>query len=202
MTIRHMFAAALAIALAAAPVRAADGICEEGFIRTWLVLAPVPLEDGVEAADGVDKEAVKDEAKLAPKAGDKVKVGDKEYEWKKVQAEEYFFDLNKHLGGDNDRCTAYAVAYVVAPDEMAGLTFKLGSDDGCKVYLNSKEIAKTTDDRPVDKDQDSFENITLKKGVNVLVYKVVNNGGEWQACARFTDKDGKPAAGLKVQETK
>ena len=36
----------------------------------------------------------------------------------------------------------------------------------------------------------------LKKGVNVLVVKVVNEKVDWSFCVRFTDKDDKPVAGL------
>ena len=70
------------------------------------------------------------------------------------------------------------------------------------MFVNGKEVGKAVEDRPIEKDQDTFENITLKKGVNVVVFKVVNNTGEWQGAARFVDKDGKPIAGLKAQLTK
>jgi hypothetical protein len=41
--------------------------------------------------------------------------------------------------------------------------------------------------------------LTLKKGSNTIVFKVINEGGDWSGCARFTDKDGKPIKGLKVE---
>ena len=37
-----------------------------------------------------------------------------------------------------------------------------------------------------------------KKGVNVLVFKVVNEKADWSGCLRFTDKDGKPITNFKV----
>jgi hypothetical protein len=204
MFAKQLFGVVVACAITVTgAVRAADqSIDDDGFIRTWLILAPIPLADGQEPSDAIDKEQVKDEAKLAPKDGEKVKVGEKELTWKKLTAEDYYFDVNKFLGADTDRSMAYAVTYVVAPDDIKGAVLKIGSDDGCKVYVNGKEVGKAADDRAIDKDQNAFENVTLKKGVNVVVFKVVNNAGEWQGAARFVDKDGKPLAGLKAQLTK
>ena len=73
---------------------------------------------------------------------------------------------------------------------------KTGSDDQCKVWLNGKEVFKFTDPRAADKDQDTTE-VTLQKGVNVLVVKVVNEKMDWSFCVRFTDKDGNPLTKLK-----
>lgn len=47
-------------------------------------------------------------------------------------------------------------------------------------------------ERTLEKDTDSGE-VTLAKGQNVLVFKVINEKNNWQGCARFT-KDG---AGVK-----
>ena len=59
---------------------------EEGFIRNWLVLAPIPLPEGTSGAEAVDKEQVAGEKDLKPKEGDKTKAGDKELAWKAVKA--------------------------------------------------------------------------------------------------------------------
>jgi len=177
-------------------------IDDEGFIRAWLILAPIPLAEGQDPSEAIDKEQLKGEAKLAPKAGDTVKVGDKEVAWKKVTAEDYYFDINKLLGAETTRSVAYAVTYLVADDDVKDAVLKIGSDDGCKVYVNGKEVGKVAEDRAIDKDQNDFKGVDLKKGVNVVVFKVVNIGGEWQGAARFVDKGGKPLAGLKAQLTK
>ena len=50
---------------------------------------------------------------------------------------------------------------------------------------------------PLEKDQDAID-VTLRQGVNVLVFKVVNEKIDWSGCARFTDKDGKVIRNLKV----
>ena len=171
---------------------------DEGFIRNWLVLAPIPLAEGQSGAEGVVKEQVAGEAGLKPKEGDTAKAGDKELTWKKYQASDYFIDFNGHLGAQTENSVAYAVCYVNTDDEMPNLTMKIGSDDQSKVWLNGKEVLKQPEARALDKDQDTVENIILKKGSNVLVFKVVNEGGDWSGCVRFVDKEGKPVKNLKI----
>ena len=175
------------------------GVDDEGFIKEWLLLAPIPLAEGEEPAAAIDKSQIKDEAKLAPKDGDKIKVGDAELVWKKYVAKEYFFNFNDFLGKETERAVGYAVTYVACENELKEVSLKIGSDDQCKVYLNGKEVGKVTDERATDKDQNSYDGLALKKGSNVLVFKVVNASQEWSGCARFTDKDGKPLKGLKVE---
>jgi len=183
----------------AEPKKDEKAIDEDGFIKVWLLLAPIALDEGESQADAVDKEKVKDEAKLEPKAGDKTKAGDKELEWKKFTAEEHFFDFNKLLDEVKEQASGYAVTYIVADEEKKDVTLKIGSDDGYKIWLNAKEVGKGTEDRALEKDQDSFEKLTLKKGTNVLVFKVNNGIYEWTGCARFVDKDDKAIKGLSIE---
>jgi len=176
-----------------------DTFTDEGFIRTWLVLCPIPLDDGQSGADGLGKEQIKDEVKLAPKDGDKVKAGTKELTWKKHKTPEHMVDFNAILGQQTEDSVGYAVCYVVADNEMK-VRMKTGSDDQLKVYLNGKKVFEMTDARSADKDQDTTE-VTLQKGVNTLVCKVVNEKVDWLLCVRFVDKDDKPVKGLKVRLT-
>jgi hypothetical protein len=190
----------LALAFAAGPARAenADKPDEEGFIRNWLVLAPLPLgaDSGTEA---LGKQQLPDEAKLKPTLGQKVKAGDKTLTWARADLNSHLLDFNALLGGQTEDSVAYAVCYLVADKEMTGLTLKMGSDDQAKVYLNGKEVVKNEDARPTEKDQNTAENVTLTKGVNVVVFKVVNEKMEWSGCIRFTDKGGSPVRDLKVR---
>jgi hypothetical protein len=175
-----------------------SGVDEEGFLQRWLVLAPVPLAENESGADALGKEQLKGESGLKPKAGDKVKAGDKEFVWKEHTSKDHLLDFNGFLGNQTEDSVAYAVTFVVAPAEIKGVRMKTGSDDQAKVYLNGKEVLKYAEARAAEKDQDSTE-VTLKKGVNVLVVKVVNEKVDWSFCVRFTDKDDKPLTGLKSQ---
>jgi hypothetical protein len=173
---------------------------DEGFIRTWLILAPIPVTTPNAGATEVDHEFLPSEKELKPKEGDKAKVGDKELAWKAVKANDYQFDLNEIVGQPTEQSVAYAVVYIdPGENERKGLTLAIGSDDQAKVYLNGKQIIKTADPRALAKDQDKAADLTLNKGTNVLVFKIINEGGGWQGCARFTDKEGKPAKDLKLR---
>src|SRR5215472_798530 len=67
----------------ALPDEEPSGLNDEGFITTWLLLAPIPLENSQSGADALKKEQLPKEAQLQPKAGDKVKSGSAELVWKK-----------------------------------------------------------------------------------------------------------------------
>lgn len=75
----------------------------------------------------------------------------------------------------------------------------MNSNDQGKVYLNDKELVKFTDTRSLEKDaEDTATGVTLKKVVNVLVLKVVNEENNWQGSVRFLDAAGKPVTDLTV----
>ena len=190
----------LALVLSGTGAAVADekaGTDSDGFIQQWLVLAPVPFKEGESGADALDRAAIPEEAKLKPKAGDKVKVGDKELAWKAYKASEHLVDFNGHLGAQTEDAIGYAVTFVTVPADMT-VKMKTGSDDQCKVWLNGKEAFKFTDARPTEKDQDTTE-VSLKKGINVVVVKLVNEKIDWSFCVRFVDKDDKPVAGLSAK---
>jgi hypothetical protein len=192
---------ALAAMLARAPVvgdEPKDGIDAEGYVCTWLVLAPVPLKEGQEGANALDEESVTGEANVKPEAGDKLDVDGKNVTWKECRTKDQILDFNGLLGKETERSVGYAVAYITADSDVADLTLKLGSDDQVKVYLNGKAIHSHDEERSFEKDEDSVPDLSLKKGLNVLVVKVVNEESDWLLSARLVDKDGKPAGGLKA----
>src|SRR5262245_57951651 len=107
----------------------------EGFIRNWLVLAPIPIE-GESGAAEIDREFLKDEATMTPKAGDKATDGKKLLAWTAHQTDDYFIDFLKSFGRERGEYVAgYAVAYVVASAEMK-VTLALSSNDQGKAWFN------------------------------------------------------------------
>ena len=59
----------------------------------------------------------------------------------------------------------------------------VGSDDQSKAYLNRKEVYRHSFARFFSAEQDRVPDIALNAGVNVLVFKVVNEDGPWaSAC--------------------
>ena len=194
---KTMIGVALLVA-ALAPAPDTFGTDGEGFIRNWLVLAPIPVEEGSGGTE-IDKEFVKGEATLAPKAEDKVKVEGKDLAWKAHQAADFYVDFLQAFGKERgeDVC-AYAVAYVLAEEEMK-VKLSVGSNDECKAWVNGKQIVKFVETRTLEKDTDSGE-VTLVKGRNTLVFKVINEKNNWQGCARFL-KDGTGVKNIKISLT-
>lgn len=186
------------LALFAVPAEdtfAPDG---EGFIRNWLILAPIAVEEGSAATD-LDKDLVKDEAKLHPKAGEKAKVDGKDLAWTAHQTADFYIDFLQSFGKDRgEDVAAYAVAYVWADQEMK-VKLAVGSNDQCKAYVNGKQVVKFAETRTLEKDTDTGET-TLAKGQNVLVFKVLNEKNNWQGCARFM-KDGAAVKNIKISLT-
>ncbi len=172
----------------------------DGFIRDWLVFAPIMLPSDTDGAQAIDKNQLPDEAALKPKAGDKATVGAKELTWKKVKGSDYYLDFNEIAKEQTDKATAYAVCYVRCDTERTNLSLKMGSNDQGKVYLNGKALLKTSEPRSLDQDSDVARKVTLNQGVNVVVFKVVNDGGQdWQGCLRFTEANGKAVTDLAIR---
>ena len=169
---------------------ATSALDAEGFVRVWLVLAPIPCESEFSGAVEIDQQQIDREGSLRPKAGQKVKVRGKELAWTAHRPKDYYVDFRESFGGavGGEDTIAYAVAYVSAPTEMKGLTLRIGSNDQAKVYLNGRQILVFTETRGLEKDQNSA-GVTLRKGENVVVFKVINEKNNWQGCLRFTRGD-------------
>ena len=177
-----------------------EGFSYDGHITTWLLLAPIFLEPGQSGADAVDNEQIQGESNLSPQAGHHVKVAKTDLAWTEYRTRDFYIDFNEFLGKQTEHCVGYAVCYIHAERDMTDVVFKIGSDDQAKVYLNGHKIIDSVLVRGMDKDQ-NFANVILKRGDNVLVFKVINELGFWAGCARFTDREGKPMRNLKVSLT-
>jgi hypothetical protein len=181
----------------------------EGFIGNWLVLDPVELGDkaGTHEEDSqkefFDREYVSGQAGATPEAGTKVKIGDKDMAWKAVvnrgqDAAVNLRALADRAGKPTENTVVLGLCYVWADADMNDLKLKIGSDDSSCWRLNDKEVIRVFANRACEKDQDTKEGLSLKKGLNVLRVIVINGGNEFGFCGRFTDKDDKPVRNIKV----
>jgi hypothetical protein len=187
-------------ALASSPVRAADTavLDADGYIRDWLMLAPIALPEGADAGELLLRSQIPDEAKLKPTAGDGVTVNGRKLTWKEVTAPTNYFDFNAVLKTLNDQSAGFMVTYVECDREIPDVIISVGSNDQGRIYFNGVDIYAFTEARPLTLDADKGK-ITLKPGVNVLVFKVVNLQNSWQGAMRLTDKAGKPLASVKIR---
>jgi len=165
---------------------------EEYFVRDWLVLGPYQYDAdkfGGEwgGQDATDVAFVKDESRLTPKEGASVegKV------WQRYNSGAHV-DLDSLFDGI-EYAVAYLGTYVYSPAEVKDGTLYIGSDDYVKVYLNEKLVHTYKEKRrAADRDQDKVTGITLKKGWNKIVVKVVDVVLDWAIYLRFADANDNP----------
>jgi hypothetical protein len=178
-----------------------------GFVQDWLVLAPLPLNPGEKGAQGLDREQLPNESQLRPRAGDVVPIAAHPAIWRKVHSPDAVLDLNGVLGQVTEWSAAYAVCLLESDRARHDLFIQVTSDDQAKVYLNGQRVYEFRSPRSLVRvaawPQGGLDTapVALCHGVNVLVFKVVNETGNWEACIRLVDEDGLPAQGIDVRLT-
>jgi hypothetical protein len=74
----------------------------------------------------------------------------------------------------------------------------VASNDQGRIYFNGVDIYAFSEARPLMLDADKGK-VSLKAGVNVIVFKVINEQNSWQGAMRFLDKAGAPVKDLKIK---
>ena len=184
----------------AAKVSAADALKpdSEGYIRDWVMLAPIALPEGETGSDVIFKEQIKDEGSLRPMAGDKVKIREKELTWRNITASTNYFDFNAILKSMNDHAAGYMVTYIECETDRPDVIMAVASNDQGRIYFNGVDIYAFSEPRTLMLDGDKGK-VTLKKGVNVIVFKIINELNSWQGAMRLLDKAGAPLKDVKIK---
>ena len=170
----------------------------DGYIRHWLMLAPIPLPEGEGGAEAIFRQQIRDESSLRPKAGDKVTIGGKELTWQNITATTNYFDFTAVVKAPGDREAGYAVTYIECETEKPDVIIAVASNDEGRIYFNGVDIYVWSEPRTLTLDADKGR-VTLKKGINVIVFKIINEQGNWQGSMRFFDKSGAPLKDLKIK---
>ena len=180
--------------------RASDSFAldSDGYIRHWVMLAPITLGDEEPGTEAVYRQQIRGEAGLRPKAGDTVKVGARELTWRNITATTNYFDFNAILNSVNDRAAGYAVTYIECETERPDVIMAVASNDEGRIYFNGVDIYLFSEPRPLMLDADKGK-VTLKKGINVVVFKVINEQNAWQGAMRLLDKAGAPLKDVKIK---
>lgn len=98
----------------------------------------------------------------------------------------YMVDLEQAIGGSE------RVAFLktcLDSDTAKEVTLALGSNDGCKVWLNGEELLSLNTGRPLTPGEDRIK-LNLNAGKNALVVAVYQHGGAWGMTARLMGADG------------
>jgi hypothetical protein len=102
------------------------------------------------------------------------------------------------LKSENDRAAGFMVTYIECDKEMPDVTMAVASNDQGRLYLNGKDIYTFTEARTLELDADKGK-VTLNKGLNVVVFKIINEQNNWQGALRFLDKAEAPVKDLKIK---
>ena len=106
----------------------------------------------------------------------------------------WMFDL-----GSGDQRVGYVRTWIYSDkDQPARLEF--GTDDGNKVWLGGKLVHSGNQGGAATPDKFKAD-VTLAKGWNPLLVKVIQDTGAWQFCFRVTAPDGGKIAGMKTRAT-
>ena len=170
-----------------------------GYIRDWVMLAPIELREGESAGEAIFREQIRGEATLRPKIGDTVKIGGKELTWQKVTASTNFFDFNAILKTMNDGSAGYVVTYIECDTEKPDVIMEVASNDQGRIYFNGVDIYVFNEARTLMLDGAEKGKVTLRRGINVVVFKIINEQNSWQGAMRLLDKSGAPLKNVKIK---
>lgn len=146
----------------------------------WLVIGPFDNKDGFRKKFPPEKRIRLDETY-------------KEKSWKVSwrHAEDGTDDGFINLRGIYERnkwAVGYGLVYVKSPDNKK-VQFRMGTDDGSKVWLNNEKIWAFNQTGPAIFDDNKI-NVTLNQGLNKIMIKVCNGIGDWGFFFRITDEEG------------
>jgi outer membrane protein assembly factor BamB len=138
----------------------------DGVAREWLVLGPVPREEGAK----VERDTVPNEVQFAPDEGDK--QGD--LVWKKVATDTAWLDFAKLFGMRQD-AVAYACTNIYS-DNAATVRLVMSHVGGARGALNGKELKPWWGVRAT---------LDLLKGWNRVLLKIPPGENDWFVVPQF-----------------
>jgi len=174
-------------------LRRIDGIrlaMDKRLIKDWYFIGPF---------DNSDREGLKKvfppENKIDLKATYKGKEN-KDIKWRRIfdYDSSGYVDLNDIIK-PNDYAVSYALSYIYSPNDREA-QFRLGFEDGIKIWLNDKEIftyAVAPGGAVLDNE---LVPVKFQKGWNKLLLKITDTWGSWGFYFRVTDLRGNPVEDL------
>lgn len=183
---------------------------KQGFIRNWLVMGPFPNPGSriTGIYQGFKTDYLKPlggELNIKPQIGQKFSFYNKSLQnndlaegqiltWKKLNTSGSQINFLNFFGGSFN--VAYATCYINMP-QTRKVKISIGSDDGCKVYLNHKLVINEPKHRNAKPDQNQAD-VVLKKGLNLLLVKIDNSVNGWKFYLRLLDSTGKPVTNYTI----
>ncbi|MCG3138066.1 MAG: hypothetical protein HJJLKODD_01924 [Phycisphaerae bacterium] len=154
---------------------------DDSFVQNWWVIGPFDAPGQTE----FDAVFAPESATYDSAAPQSITLDGKALEWKKKewqlpipndQGDPRFIDM-RQVVADQPDIAAYALTYLHSDSDQK-VRFKLGSDDGVRVWVNGQEAWKNNVGRGAEPGQDLFE-VDLKMGSNPVLVKVCNMSFGW-----------------------
>lgn len=181
---------------------------EDGFIRRWLLLEPIPMpiKSNVVFTDSYLKEKFNTSffpspAAVLPKAGTTVRVGRNKLKWHALDSKLFNVKLFRFATSFNKPkygVMFWAVTVIDSPEEMHDVRLAVGSNSASMWWLNGEETVMLQGDRRMVKDDVVSKKIVLNKGRNILHGAVINGPGMSDFCIRLIDGQGNPVRNISI----
>lgn len=154
-----------------------------GYLADFSVIGPLPRAGESDFTEHPFGARIDLAATVAGKDG-------KEVRWRRVARTSFdgIVDLEK-IFEDAGECSGYGYCEFVA-DEAGPAQLKVGSDDGCAIWLNGELVHTNRVERGMHLDEDTV-NVTLAPGTNWLLIKVDQAGGGFAFAVRMV-RNAKP----------
>jgi len=177
---------------------------DEGFLRRWLLLEPIPVSGQLTQAavrDAVTRAYFPHQLTVLPHDGDTVRVGDGTLTWHAVDTIHYnvnLFHFAHDLGRPTSNVLFWAVTLVNAPSDMPAVRLAIGSNAASVWWVNGTEVIAIYNDRQTVIDDGVSKRLTLTRGLNTIRAAIINGGGATDFCARFLDGEERPVKTISV----
>jgi hypothetical protein len=155
--------------------------CRPHFVREWNLLGPFEAPDMSYLQAVFPPEQELDLSKTYPGKGDR-RIG-----WSPTTAPESGWVRLEDLITPKEQVVAYGLAYVHA-EEARETQLLIGSDDGVRIWLNGRLVHTNPAYRGAYPDQDRIR-VSLSRGWNSLLIKVLPGAGGWGYYVRFADPE-------------
>jgi len=163
----------------------------QGFITNWWIIGPFPNAGGEAWSKVYFPEQ---ETKL----DQEYDVAGQKLAWRFCDATDAqgIVALDK-LIKPTDNQAAYMYAQVTSPRAQK-VKFKVGSDDGIKVWVNGEKVFGNNASRGVLVDNDIFD-ASLRQGANDILVEILNGSSDWAGVVRITEERDRP---LRLEQRK
>lgn len=173
-----------------APISLRLGI-EEGegkYFKEWMMINPIPYT-GKNIENSIDfLKEMGGELNAQPKVTQEFLYDGNTYRWRRTSSQYFdYVDLREEFPEANTNAVTYAFANITSPDDRI-VTASIGSSDIVDVILNGEYIYKIKESKPLRIDEDTFP-ISLKKGKNNLMLKLIQGTAEWKFSFRLPEYD-------------